>query len=51
MSSFIGLELGNTIIEEYDRKILYPMLLKCCHHLHSLSKNANVDQGVDKYYS
>ncbi len=27
------------------------MLLKCYHHLHPLSKNANVDQGVDKYCS
>jgi hypothetical protein len=26
------------------------MLLKCYHHLHSLSKNANVDQGIDKYF-
>jgi len=51
MSSFIGLEQGKTIIEKYDRKILHPMLLKCYHHLHALSKNANVDQGVDKYYN
>jgi hypothetical protein len=49
VSSFIGLEKGKTIIEKYDRKILYPMLLKCYHHLHPLSKNANVDQSVDKY--
>jgi hypothetical protein len=51
VSSFIGLEQGKTIIEEYDRKIWHPMLLKCYHHLHLLSKNANVDRGVDKYCS
>ncbi len=51
MFSFIGLEQGKTIIEEYNREILYPMLLKCCHRLHPLFKNANVDQSVDKYCS
>jgi hypothetical protein len=41
MSSFIGLEQGKSIGET-----LYPMLLKCYHHLHSLFENAIVDQSV-----
>ncbi len=45
MSSFIGLEQGKSIVEKYDIKTLYPMLLKCYHHLHSLFENAIVDQG------
>jgi hypothetical protein len=31
VSSFIGLEQGKAIVEEYDRKTLYLMLLKCYH--------------------
>jgi hypothetical protein len=34
VSSFIGLEQGKANVEEYDKKTLYPMLLKCYHHLH-----------------
>jgi hypothetical protein len=29
-------------------KTLYPMLLKCYHHLHTLSENVIVGQGVDE---
>jgi acetyl-CoA carboxylase beta subunit len=29
-------------------KTLYFMLLKCYHHLHSLSKNVTIDQVVDE---
>jgi hypothetical protein len=47
-SSFIGLEQNKTIVEKYDRKTLYPMLLKCYHHLHPLSNNTIVDQCVDE---
>jgi len=36
MSSFIGCEQGVNIVEEYDRRSLYPMLLKCYHYLHSM---------------
>ncbi len=46
--SFIGLEQSKTIVEKYDRKTLYPMLLKCYHHLHMLSKNTVVDQCADE---
>jgi hypothetical protein len=48
---FIGLEQGKVIVKRYDRKTLYPMLLKCHHHLHPLSKNVIMDQGVDEYFS
>jgi hypothetical protein len=25
-------------VDEYDRRTLYPMLLKCYHHLHPMTK-------------
>ncbi len=31
---FIGHEKGVVIVEEYDKRSLYPMLIKCCHHWH-----------------
>ncbi len=34
--SFIGHEQGVPIVEEYDRRSLFPMLLKFYHHLHPL---------------
>jgi hypothetical protein len=34
--SFVGREQGVVIVEEYDRNILYPMLVKCREHLHPL---------------
>jgi hypothetical protein len=37
VSSFIGREQGVSIVEEYDSKSLYLMLLKCHHHLHPLA--------------
>jgi hypothetical protein len=43
VSSFIGLEQSKVIVKGYDKKNLYPMLLKCHHHLHPLSKNVIVD--------
>jgi hypothetical protein len=36
VSSFIGLEQGKAIVEEYDKKILFSMLMKCYYHLHPL---------------
>ncbi len=36
VSSFVGREQGVAIVEEYDRKSLYPMLVKCHEHLHLL---------------
>jgi hypothetical protein len=51
MSSFIGLEQCKAIVQEHDRKTLYPMLLTCSHHLHPLFENVNVDQHVDENFS
>jgi hypothetical protein len=51
MSSFIGLEQCKAIVQEHDRKTLYPMLLRCNHHLHPLFENVNVDQHVDENFS
>jgi hypothetical protein len=34
MSSFVCCKQGISIIEKYNKKSLYPMLLKCYHHLH-----------------
>jgi hypothetical protein len=31
---FIEHEEGVVIVEEYDKRSLYPMLIKCHHHLH-----------------
>jgi hypothetical protein len=36
LSSFVGKEQGVAFVEEYDRKSLYPMLVKCHEHLHPL---------------
>jgi len=49
MSSFITKQ-GKTIVEKHNKKTLYPMLLKCHHHLQPLSENVIVDQGVDENY-
>jgi hypothetical protein len=50
VSSFIVREQGIAIVEEYDKKSLYPMLLKCHHHLHPLAKfeSVFVNIGVDE---
>jgi hypothetical protein len=42
VSSFIGREQGVAIVEKCDSKSLYPMLLKCHHHLHPLAKSKSV---------
>jgi hypothetical protein len=46
ISSFVEREQGVALVEEYDRKTLYPMLVKCHEHLHHLVRlNKNcVDQ-------
>ncbi len=36
ISSFVGREQGVAFVEEYDKKTLYPMLVKCQEHLHPL---------------
>ncbi len=35
----VGHEQGMFIVEKYDEKTLYPMLLKCYHYLHLVGKN------------
>jgi hypothetical protein len=42
MSFFIGHEKGVNIVEEYDRRYLYFMFLKCYNHLHLL-ENLKID--------
>jgi hypothetical protein len=39
ISSFAGREQSVVIVEEYDRKSLYPMLVKCHEHLHPLVRS------------
>jgi uncharacterized protein YktA (UPF0223 family) len=39
VSSFVGGEQGVIIIGKYDRKSLYPMLVKCHEHLHPLVRS------------
>jgi len=46
--SFVGREQGVVLVEKYDRKSLYPMLVKCHEHLHPLvrlDRNC-ADQGI-----
>jgi hypothetical protein len=38
LPSFVRMEQGVVIVEKYDRKSLYPMLVKCHEHLHLLVK-------------
>jgi hypothetical protein len=38
ISSFVGQKEGVSIVDEYDKRILYPMFLKCYHHLHPMTK-------------
>jgi len=46
--SFVEKRQGVTIVQEYDKKFLYPMLVKCHKHLHPLieSKMNVLDHGV-----
>jgi hypothetical protein len=36
MSSFVGREQGVALVEEYDKKSLYSLLVKCHEHFHPL---------------
>jgi hypothetical protein len=36
VSSLIGREQGKAIVEEYDKKSLFPMLLTCFYYLYLL---------------
>jgi uncharacterized protein YktA (UPF0223 family) len=48
--SLIGREQGKAIVEEYDKKSLFLMLLKCYYHLHPLVERERgvVDQRVEE---
>jgi hypothetical protein len=50
MSPLIGHEQGKAIVEEYDKKSLFPMLLKCYYHLHLLVESGRgfVDEKVEE---
>lgn len=48
--SFVGKEQGITIVEKYDRKSLYAMLLKC-HHPLVKTESFFANSGVDEDYS
>jgi hypothetical protein len=52
ISSFVGRKEGVNIMGEYDRRTLYPMLLKCYHHLHPMIESIGcVDQiGDEDFY-
>ncbi len=39
ISSFVGKEQGVVLVEKYDKKSLYPMLIKCHEHLHPLVRS------------
>jgi len=49
ISSFVGREQSIFIVEEYDRKSLQLMLLKCYHHLHRV-ENYDVKSTKHKSY-
>ncbi len=52
ISFFVGREEGINIVEEYDKKTLYPMLLKGYHHLHPMTKFVGcVNQTRDENFS
>jgi hypothetical protein len=50
VSSLIGHQQVKAINEKYDKKSLFPMLLKCYYHLHPFveSKKGVVDQRVEE---
>ncbi len=41
------------IVKEYNKQLLYPMLLKCYHNLHPMveSKVGHVDQKIDENFN
>ncbi len=48
ISSFVKKEQGVALVKEYDRKSLYPMLVKCHEHLHPMVRlDTNcIDQDI-----
>jgi hypothetical protein len=50
VSSVINHEQGKAIVEQYDKKSLFPMLMKCYYHLHPLVEYEGgvVDERVEE---
>jgi len=48
--SFVGREQGVALVEEYDRKSLYPILVKCHEHLHLLMKSKTYSANHNIFY-
>jgi hypothetical protein len=50
---FVGHEQDISIIEDYDRRSLHPMLLKYYHHLRSVAycEIGSIDQIIDEDYN
>jgi hypothetical protein len=48
VSSFVGREQGVALVEKYDRKSLYPMLVKFHEHVHPLARldRNSIDQDI-----
>ncbi len=53
VSSYVGKEQRMFIVEQYDRRALYPMLIKLYNHLHLVGNVASsfVDLNVDEDYA
>jgi hypothetical protein len=49
LSSFVGWEEGVSLVEKYDKKSLYPMLIKCYKPLHPL-KRSNIQILLTKIF-
>jgi len=50
--SFVGREEGVSIVDEYCKRTLYPMLLKSYHHLHPMTKFVEcADQTNDEDFN
>jgi len=49
ISSFVGREQGVAHVEEYDRKSLYPMLVKCHEHLHPLVRSETTSANQNNF--
>jgi hypothetical protein len=47
VSSFVGQKEGVSIVDEYDMKTLYLILLKSSHHLHPITKSTRCVDQID----
>jgi hypothetical protein len=49
---FVGREEGVNVVDEYDKRTLYPMLLKCYRDLHPMIKFVGcINQTDDEDFS